>query len=543
MARSQIVIMYIQPWGDTISPLVVKSVTGQLVDVINGAIYPCCVNFRDGKVMRLERKVSAPQHYIIPGLIDSHIHIESSHLTPYRFAEQAVINGTTAVVADPSPTAMALGRPGLDYLSQAAASTPLRLYFTAPSNVPSLGWREVKELLSRPEYVGLGEVTDHAGLLNESSDIMSKLEVARQEGMPVDGHAPGLRGYDLDRYIMAGVSSDHECTSVDEAAYKHRKGLQIMLREGSADKNLRALLPFARDNKFLLATDYLRAVDLAGGHVNQLLRQAVAEGLDPMAAIRAATIWPAQHYGLSGGSIFVGGAADFTVVSDLKTFNVLETWINGEVVAKNGEPLFLGNPPPTPGSFSVPHLKLTELEVTDPGPVVRVRIMEVGEGRGVTWGEANLRVLNMEVLAEPTMDILHLVHVMPGTPPGVRTGFIKGLGLASGALATSELYGLNGVVGVGASLPEVMEAINAVVDMGGGLVAHMDHQRASLQLPVAGLMSDQAGGEIARQESDLAAMVRSMGSRVEDPFLTLAILSPEIRNLFVVREVVEAPSV
>ncbi|NLK26558.1 MAG: adenine deaminase, partial [Euryarchaeota archaeon] len=396
---------------------------------------------------------------------------------------------------------------------------------------PGIGWREVKSLLSTEDYVALGEVTDYRELINEAPGIMGKVEVATQLGKKVDGHAPGLSGYELDRYIMAGVSSDHECFSTREAEEKHRKGMRVAVRDGSGARNMRALIPFARANKHLLATDHLRARDLVEGHIDNLLRQAVAEGLDPVQAIRSVTLWPAEHYGIIGGSLQVGSVGDLTVVSDLKTFKVLETWIGGVLVAKGGAPLFTSKAP-EPIRHAYSGQRLGEVHAVGQGHVAAVKVIMADQPEGAPLGQVDLPVIDGTIVADPLRDILYLVWADPTEDWTLRTGFVSGFTLRTGALASSEIYGPGGIVGIGASLPEVEEALGMVVDRGGGAVALLNGQYTCLDLPVAGLMSERPAEEVASQEKALLAQTRAMGCSMNDPFLVLALLGRELPRAF-----------
>lgn len=523
--------MYFPPYGDAIGSIVVKHVTGYFVDVVGGAIYPACVNFHESRIIRIERRVAVPDQYILPGLIDSHVHVESSHLSPYRYAEQAILHGTTAVVADPSPASATAGAAGLDYMVDAGRATPLKFYFTAPSDIPGLGWGEVRSLLSRDDFVGLGEVTDHEGLIEEQPSIAGKVEVAYQTGKRIDGHAPGLRGFRLDRYIMNGVTSDHESKSPEEAEEKYRKGMAIALRESSISRDLRALIPFAKENPHMFATDHLRARDLVDGHIDSLLRIAVEEGIDPVQAIRAATIWPAQHYGLDTGALHIGAPADITVVSDLRSFRVLETWIGGELVARNGELLYLGNPP-MPVAPLFPMTQLSEIDVRASGPSARVKVMQVDRRGTVAWGQEELPVEDGSIVADPIRDVLYLVWADPSRDWSLRVGFVKGFELNGGAIATSEVNKFGGIVSVATTLTGARDAMNEVAMAGGGSVAILGSERSVLRLPVAGLMSDLPAKEVVAKEMELLSFTQAMGCPLEDPFLTLATMGPFLPAAF-----------
>jgi adenine deaminase len=546
--------MFFPPYGDTIGSIVVKHVNGQLVDVLSGSIYPACVNFYEGKVVRIEHKVSAPMQYLLPGLIDAHIHIESSLLTPYRFAEKAVVHGTTAVVANPHEIANVQGMDGIRFMVEDGKNTPLRFFYTAPSCVPptkmetsgaTIGWAEIKEMLSSKDFVALGEVMNYVGVLSDDPEMMSKIEVAQQLGKPVDGHCPGMKGYDLDRYIMAGMTTEHECETLAEAEEKHRKGMKIMVREGSAAKDLSTLLPFAIKNKHFLITDDLGTPDLLEGHVNALLRKAVAGGMDPLQAIRAATLWPAEHYGLPGGSLYVGGAGDLVVVEDLKDFKVLETWIGGELVAKDGAPLFLGNPSTRPWGLRPLDLKEADLRVPASGPKAKVRVIQVSPDHiGSLSTTADLPVEQGDVRPDPTQDILLMTVVNRYVPAKPAMAFVKGFGLRVGALASSVAHDSHNLIAVGTDHRTLTLAIRGLVAQGGGYFITDGAREMGLELPLGGLMSARPGEEVAGRVAEINAFLREMGCVLPGPFMTLSFQSlltvPELklgdRGLFDVRQ-------
>lgn len=535
--------MNFPPFGETFGVVVVDSISGNLVDTISGTITPACVNMLDGKVVRIEHKVAAPPVYILPGLIDAHIHIESTMLTPYRFAEQVVPHGTTAVVADPHEIANVAGMSGIEWMIDDGKKTPLHFYYAAPSSVPSvdaetsgarLGWEDIRALLSRKEFVALGEVMNYAAVLAENPDTLGKIEIASQLGKPVDGHCPGLHGYDLDRYIMAGVSTDHESTTLKEAEEKARRGMIVMVREGSVAKNMVELLPFAKTHQHFLVTDDVRASDLLYGHVDELLRKAVAGGVDPVQAVRAVTLWPAQHYGLPGGSLYIGGPADLTVVSDLKEFKVLETWIDGKQVAKDGAALFLANPstlPPMMPAYQVPPVTMTLPAI---GSVARVRVIEVQPGQVTSRaGEAELPIVDGAVAPSSEMDIAMLAVINRYAEAKPAVAMVKGFGLHSGALASSVAHDAHNLIVVGTHPIHMYSAIEGLLRQGGGYFVTDGTKSAGVPLPAAGLMSDRPCAEVAADEDAANALVRELGCPLEAPFMTLSFQSllmvPELK--------------
>lgn len=523
------------PPDGRLPPVAGAYVDGLLVDVQSGEIYPASLTIRWGRVTRIEHLETAPDRYIVPGLIDAHIHIESSLLTPFRFAEKAVAHGTTAVVTNPHEIANVMGMGGVGFMVQDGQGTPLRHFFTAPSCVPStrmetsgavFGAAEMEDMLRRLDFVALGEVMDVQEVLSGDPEVMARIEVAARTGKPVDGHCPGLRGEQLDSYIRAGISTDHECLSLEEAEEKHRKGMTVMVREGSASRDLEALLPFAAGHRHFLVSDDLQAADLMQGHVDALLRKAVALGMEPLHAIRSATLWPAQHYGLPGGWVRVGGAADLTVVRDLRSFQVLETWIAGELVAKDGKALFTGSPLTAPSGISVTGVDAKELSVKAPGGRAEVRVIEVVPEHIVSRaGHAELAVVRDIVAPDPTQDVLMVAVVNRYIPARPAVAFIRGFGLTDGAIASSVAHDSHNIIAVGVDPRSMARAVNELIAQGGGLYAFNGGRGIGLELPIAGLMSARPCEEVAEREAEVNRFVRDMGCPLPAPFMTLSFQS------------------
>lgn len=536
------------------------AVEGQLVDVVNGRTVPSRVVMEDGKFAEIVPLEEAPMRYLLPGFIDSHIHIESSQLCPSRFAEAAVPHGTTAVVSDPHEIANVLGMKGIEFMLEDASKVPLRIYLTAPSCVPAtpyersgatMGVAEIESMLKDPRFVGLGEVMDVQGVLNDDPRIISKIKAAKAFWKGIDGHCPGLVGNDLVKYINAGIRTDHESMTSDEAEEKYFLGMWIQVREGSASKDLRSLMPFAKANECMLVSDDLRARDLVNGHLDVLLRKAVALGMAPMHAIRAVTAWPAWHYGLPGGSVALGRTADLVVVEDLRDFSVLQVYIAGQLVAENGRSLFKAEPRSN-GLGIVPRdLVGDDMLLPAEGEKVAVRVIEVFPDR-IESGSlvTELPVKDMRVRAMPRLDILHLALVNRYEEERPVLGFIKGFGLKRGAMATSVAHDSHHILAVGESPEDMAKAIN-VVSRSGGLAVCDGGNVSSLPLEVAGLMSTSPAEEVARKENELLETLSGMGCVLPAPFMTLSFQSllvvPELkigdRGLFDTRRMEVVPAI
>lgn len=534
-------------------------VEGHLVDVVNGKISPSRVIMEDGKFSEIVPLAVAPARYLLPGLIDAHIHIESSQLCPSRFSEAAVPHGTTAVVSDPHEIANVLGMRGIELMLEDASKVPLRIFLTAPSCVPAtkyersgatLGVAEIEQLLKDPRFVGLGEVMDVQGVLNDDPRIISKIKAAKAFWKGIDGHCPGLVGNDLVKYINAGMRTDHESMTADEAEEKYFLGMWIQVREGSASKDLRTLMPFAKGHECMLVSDDLRARDLVNGHLDVLLRKAVAMGMAPMHAIRAVTAWPAWHYNLPGGSVAVDRTADLVVVDDLRNFNVLQVYIEGRLVAEDGAPLFLAEPR-TNGLGIVPRdLVGKDLLLNAEGEKVSARIIEAFPDR-IESGSliSELPVRDGTVRALPEQDILYLALVNRYQDERPVLGFIKGFGLRRGAMATSVAHDSHHLLAVGASVDDMAKAIDAVSRSGGFAVCD-EGTATTMPLEVAGLMSTSPARVVAQRESELIGMLAGMGCGLTAPFMTLSFQSllvvPELkigdRGLFDTRRLEFVPA-
>lgn len=535
-------------------------VEGQLVDVVNGKISPSRVVMEDGKFAEIVPLAVAPSRYLLPGLIDSHIHIESSQLCPSRFAEAAVPHGTTAVVSDPHEIANVLGMKGIELMLEDASNVPLRIFLTAPSCVPAtkyersgatIGVPEIESMLKDPRFVGLGEVMDVQGVLNDDPLIISKIKAAKTFWKGIDGHCPGLVGNDLVKYINAGMRTDHESMTSDEAEEKYFLGMWIQVREGSASRDLRALMPFAKTHECMLVSDDLRARDLVNGHLDVLLRKAVALGMSPMHAIRAVTAWPAWHYNLPGGSVAVGRTADLVIVDDLRDFNVKQVYIEGKLVAEEGAPLFLAEPR-TNGLGIVPRVLIDDdMLLGAEGEKASVRVIEAFPDRIESSSlVTELPVRDGTVRASPEQDILHLALVNRYENESPVLGFIKGFGLKRGAMATSVAHDSHHILAVGASPEDMAKAVNTVSHSGGFAVCDSG-QISNLPLEVAGLMSTSPARVVAQKENDLVEKLAGMGCRLPAPFMTLSFQSllvvPELkigdRGLFDTRRTEFVPAI
>jgi len=522
---------------------------GNIVDVRSERVFGGRLVIDGGKIQAVEETGADYDTYLAPGLIDGHIHIESSMLCPSRFAEAVVPSGTTAVVTDPHEIANVMGTPGIDYMIKDSESVPLKTFFTAPSCVPAtpfetsgavLGPEDIEVLLSKDEVVALGEMMNFPGVINEDPVVMAKLEAAKAAGKPVDGHAPMLSGTELGKYVGAGISTEHECTTLEEAREKAKLGMKIMMREGSATKNLEALAPLASefDNCFLVSDDK-HPEDLRDGHVNAMLRKAVLLGVEPIRALRMATLNPAEHYRLGCGALEKGMTADVIEFDNLKKFNINRVFIDGKLAAEGGRCRFETIPLKTPGTISITKRTPEDFRIYAPGdPVgdVRARVIRLIPDNIVTGEDIlDVRLVNREIRADPARDIVKLAVVNRYNEASVAAALITGLGIKNGAVASSVAHDSHNIIAAGTDDSALAKAVNTVIANAGGfaVVNGSTGYTNALTLPVAGLMSTKTAETVAQELKTLHEITAELGSSLKSPFLTLSFMAllviPELK--------------
>ncbi len=486
--------------------------------------------------------------YLLPALIDGHTHIESSMLHPARYAEAVAPRGTLTVVTDLHEIANVCGVEGIEFAIRWSHLLPLDFRFMAPSCVPAtpletsgaaLGPSVIRDLLSRPEVIGLGEVMNYPGVLSGSPDMLDKLEAAR--GKPIDGHAPGLKGLDLNAYLAAGIMSDHECTTREEAEEKLDKGMHLMVREGSSEKNLEALLPAVTDKTFhrcMFVVDDRSAADLAHeGDIDHVVRRAIACGMDPVRAIQMATINPAQYFRMyDRGAISPGMVGHLISVHDLQSFLVDRVYHRGTMVARGGRPLF-NVPPGTSELTDTVHLAPLApgaLRMPDTGNAFPV--IELVPGQIVTRKKMlSPRVDDGVFVSDTAVDLLKLVVVERHRGTGnIGKGFVTGFGLQRGAMASSVGHDSHNIICVGVTDADMLGAIETLRRNKGGLVVFADGEvKASLPLPIAGLLSAEPLDYVVKTQAEIEEAARQLGVRPPSPFSLLSFLAlpviPELR--------------
>ncbi len=522
----------------------------RVVDVHSRRIYRAEVVVAGERILTLEELAhDAPvmEGFILPGFIDAHVHVESSMLPPREFARVAVRHGTVATVSDPHEIANVLGEAGVEYMLNEAAHACMPIAFGVPSCVPATAFETaggaldaatVARLLADPRLGYLAEMMNWPGVLGGDHEVIAKIAAAKAAVKPVDGHAPGLRGGEAASYIAAGITTDHECFTLDEAREKARLGMHILMREGSAARNLEALWPIVREYPELAmySTDDAHPNDLLRGHIDRVVARCVAHGLDLFDVLRAACVNPAVHYRLPTGLLRAGDRADFIVVDDLAEFCVRETWIAGRVVARDGASIEAHVAAPTPNHFRAAHHCADDfsVEVGDGSAQRRVRAIEAHDGQLIT-GEVIASITPRAGILEPdaASDTLLLAVCNRYSHAKPALAFIRGIGLRTGAIATSVAHDSHQVIAVGTSREAIARAVNAVFTARGGLAvvsggpgdAPADERVELLPLPIAGLMSDRPAEEVAAAYESLTARAHELGSTLRAPFMTLSFMA------------------
>lgn len=512
-----------------------KTIQGQFVDILSKRIFSAEVSIENGKIKSVTEKEHSNKNYILPGFVDAHIHIESSMLVPSEFARIAVMHGTVATISDPHEIANVLGKDGVYYMIENGKKVPLKFHFGAPSCVPATSFETagaiidsdgIKELMASPDINYLAEMMNYPGVLFSDEEVLKKIAWAKHYNKPVDGHAPGLRGADAKKYIDAGISTDHECFTYDEAKEKLSYGMKILIREGSAAKNFEALIDLLPEhfNNMMFCSDDKHPDDLILGHINQLCARAVAKGIDVFKVLQSACINPVKHYNMNVGLLNIGDAADFIVVEDLKNFKVLQTYIDGDLVAEKGKSFIEQVSFESPNNFNVDSKSVEEFRVDATGN--KIRVIEALEGQLITNEiHADSLIENGNLVSDVENDILKMtvVNRYRNTKPSIA--FIKNFGLKKGAIASSVAHDCHNIVVVGTSDEEICKAVNLIIKNKGGVCAVDGENQKSLALPVAGIMSDQDGWTAGKAYQEIDAMAKELGSNLKAPFMTLSFMA------------------
>ena len=510
---------------------------GTVVDIHSRELFLGEVVIDDGHIARIVRIRTGDggPPYLMPGFVDAHVHIESSMLPPFEFSRRAAVHGTIATVSDPHEIANVLGVEGVTWMLSNAESAVFPIMFGAPSCVPAthfetagaqLDSSAVADLLADERIGYLSEVMNYPAVLAGEPEIMAKIAAAKAVRKPIDGHAPGVRGSEAARYASAGIQTDHECTTLDEALEKLAAGMAILIREGSAARNFEALHPLIElhPNRVMFCTDDLHPDALVDGHINRLVARAVLTGYNLFDVLRAASVNPARHYRLPIGLLREGDRADFIIVESLKSFDVSETYVAGNCVARDGQPLHPFHSCDTSNRWHAATVTSDDFRLVAQSS--QIHVIGVRDGQLVT----DHLVLAAPVqdgyyVPDPAEDLAIIAVVNRYTPAPPAIGFVRGFGLQRGALASSVAHDSHNIVAVGASIDELVQAINALVTCVGGLAVTEGSRCDVLPLPIAGLMSDRESTHVAAAYSALDARAKELGSALRAPLMTLSFMA------------------
>ncbi|KAF5043129.1 Adenine deaminase [anaerobic digester metagenome] len=510
-------------------------ISGQIIDIRNRRIFAGEVVAENGKIAAINELETAPEQFILPGFIDAHVHIESSMLAPSRFAELAVKQGTVATVSDPHEIANVLGVEGVKFMIENGKTVPFHFFFGAPSCVPatpfetagfSLSSTETAELMRNPDIWYLGEMMNFPGVVFDDAEVHAKIKSALSAGKPVDGHAPLLSGDQLKKYAAAGISTDHECTNIEEAEEKIKLGMKILIREGSAARDFDMLYPLIDQypQEVMLCTDDCHPDELMRGHINVKVKKAIERGMDLFNVLQVASINPVEHYRLPVGTLKAGDNADFIVVSSWRDMDVQQVYISGEKVLDEGKVLIESKPFVPINNFSRTKVSSSDFSVEATGSKIKVIVAKDGEL--LTESEiASAKIENGFIVPDIENDILKITVLNRYDNSKPAVAFIKGIGIRQGALACSIAHDSHNLIAVGTSDEVIATLLNKIIDSKGGLAAVDAKSSEHLALPLAGLMSDRKGEEVAAFYHALNQKAAEMGSPLRAPFMTLAFMA------------------
>lgn len=513
-----------------------SKVSGHIIDVHARRIFKGIICIEEGIISSIQEAVDVPDQFILPGFIDSHIHIESSMVTPFEFAKTALSHGTVATVSDPHEIANVCGMEGIEFMIENSLHAGLKFFFGAPSCVPATSFEtagatispaEIDSLLSSDRILYLSEMMNYPGVLNEDEEVMAKISTALKRGKPVDGHAPGLRGMAAKKYIEKGISTDHECTTLEEALEKISHGMKIIIREGSAAKNFEALhtLIGKHPDMVMFCSDDKHPDDLLNGHINELVTRSLHLGYDLFDVLTIACINPVNHYSLPVGCLREGDKADFIIISDTNDWQVTHTYVDGVLRFANGSTYTNTSKQKLPNRFDAYPVRPEELHV--PSRKMPVPVIKAIDGSLIT--EKEFYVLQESggyILPDIKRDVLKvcvLNRYSKGSKPAI--GFIHGFGLKNCAIASTVAHDSHNIIAIGDQDALIAKAINMLIASKGGLSAANHDQEWHIPLPIAGLMSDLSVKEIGDQYQAITSFVKNQGCALHAPFMTLSFMA------------------
>ena len=510
-------------------------IQGQLVDIYNKRIYKGELIVEEGKIKSIIEKDHQVSDFIMPGFVDAHIHIESSMLVPSEFAKIAVTHGTVATVSDPHEIANVLGIEGVEFMIDNGNQVPFKFNFGAPSCVPATSFESagavidsegIKKLLKKKEIKYLAEMMNYPGVLYDDEEVMKKIAWAKHYDKPIDGHAPGLKGDDISKYISAGISTDHECFNYKEGLEKLQKGMKVIIREGSAAKNFEALIDLLPEHfeNMMFCSDDKHPDDLLINHINKLCARSIKKEIDLYKVLQAACINPINHYNLDVGTLKVGDPADFIIVEDLVNFKTLQTYIDGELVFSKGISKIESIPFKILNNFNTNKKSISDFRVESNAK--QIRVIEALEGELVTNELIeNSLIEDGNLVSNIHTDVLKMAVVNRYKNEKPAIAFIKNFGLKEGAIASSVGHDSHNVIAIGSTDQAICNAVNLLIETKGGICALSNSEKKVLPLPIAGIMSDQNGKTIGKEYALLDQMAKEMGSTLKAPYMTLSFMA------------------
>lgn len=511
-------------------------VRANLVNIAKKTISPVSLSVENGRIKNIEPTSEPTENYLLQGFVDAHVHVESSMVIPSEFARMAVPHGTVATVSDPHEIGNVLGVEGVRFMIRNGEKVPFKFYFGAPSCVPATNFETAGAVISpqdiellfkeEPNIKYLAEMMNYPAVLFDDEEVAEKLNIAKKYGKVIDGHAPALRGDDVKKYASAGISTDHECFTAEEALDKLNAGMKILIREGSAAKNFEALIDLLPEHyeNMMFCSDDKHPDNLVEGHLNQLVSRAVKRGIDVFKVLQCACVNPVEHYSLEVGKLQIGDPADFILVDNLEDFNVLATYINGEKVAENGKTFIESVDSETPNQFNTNPKVISQFEIEAKSN--EIRVIEALDGELITNEiSASVKTENGKAVSDIENDILKLTVVNRYENVEPALAFIKNFGLKSGAIASSVGHDSHNITAVGATDEELCRAVNLVIENQGGVSAVFGDEEMILPLPVAGIMSAEDGFTVAEKYQKIDEFVKSKGCSLGAPFMTLAFMA------------------
>ena len=515
-----------------------KKYEGNIVNIFDNSIFFGVISVFEGRIFNIVRtKEEIPDApYFLPGFVDAHIHIESSMLVPSQFGKIAVVHGTVGTVSDPHEIANVLGTKGVEFMIENGEKIPFKFCFGAPSCVPATEFEtagaivsvdDIEYLMANPKIGYLAEMMNFPGVIYENEEVLAKLAIAKKYHKPIDGHAPGLRGEQSQKYFSYGITTDHECFSYDEAKEKLEMGVKVLIREGSAAKNFNDLISLANEYsaQMMFCSDDKHPDDLVEGHINLLVKRAVESGVNVFKALRMASLNPVRHYDLNIGLLREGEPADFIEVNNLQDFKVLATYIDGNLVASKGVTLIEDVKAVKVNNFSAKAIKIEDLNLEIPNDSRYINTIKVNDGQLITDSFLfDLAQRDADFLT--TNDILKLVVYNRYKEDQPKLAFINGFGIKNGAIASSVAHDSHNIIAVGTSDEDIEQAINLIVREKGGISVVADEKMGVLPLPIAGLMSDKDGYEVAKDYTQIDEFAKSqLNCTLKSPFMSLSFMA------------------